>query len=124
MSSNNVLQLCLDKGQTLFSFVPPGLQRQLLCPLVRKTLLSLALIQLLRTVNKQLTQRVQNNSVRARPWKASRELAVITGGSSGIGRQIMENLAELGVTVIIFDIQEPTFALRESVHYFCLCSHR
>jgi short-subunit dehydrogenase len=28
----------------------------------------------------------------------------------------MEDLSKLGVTVVVFDIQEPTFALRESIH--------
>ncbi|KAL3484255.1 hypothetical protein BJX62DRAFT_230377 [Aspergillus germanicus] len=96
MSSNHVLQLCLDKGQALFSLVPPGLQRQLLP------------VQLLRTINGHLNQRIQNNG----------NLAVVTGGSSGIGRQIMEDLSKLGVTVIIFDIQEPMFALRSNVFYY------
>ncbi|KAJ0417625.1 hypothetical protein BJY00DRAFT_303341 [Aspergillus carlsbadensis] len=118
MSSNNVLQLCLEKGQSLLSLLPASLQHQLLRPVVRKTLLSLAAIQLLRTVNGHLNQRIQNNGVRARPWNPSQALAVVTGGSSGIGRQIVEDLSELGVTVIIFDIKEPTFALPSNVFYY------
>ncbi|KAL3443793.1 hypothetical protein BJX65DRAFT_320448 [Aspergillus insuetus] len=118
MPSKNVLQLCLDKGQALFSSLPPSVRHQLHNPIVRKALLSLAAIQLLRTINGHLNQRVQNNGVRARPWNALQELAVVTGGSSGIGRQIMEDLSKLGVTVIIFDIQEPTFALPANVLFF------
>jgi NADP-dependent 3-hydroxy acid dehydrogenase YdfG len=60
-----------------------------------------------------MSQAKQNNWVRARSWVSSQELVLLTGGSSGIGKQIMLDLAKLHVKTIIFDVQEPDFPLRE-----------
>ncbi|KAL2812727.1 hypothetical protein BJX63DRAFT_421607 [Aspergillus granulosus] len=118
MPSNNIVQLCLNKGQSFISLLPPSLQRHLLRPILRKTLTSLAAIQFLRIVNRHLSQRASNNGVSIRPWNPSWEVAVVTGGSSGIGKQIMEDLSKLGVRVVILDIQEPKFALPSNVFFY------
>ena len=112
MSANHLLQLCLEKAQALFSQLPPNAQNYLSRPFVHKAIAFVVTIQSLRIVNRYLSQREQNNWVRARPWDASKELVLLTGGSSGIGKQIMQDLSRLNVKVIIFDIQEPKFPLR------------
>jgi all-trans-retinol dehydrogenase (NAD+) len=38
-----------------------------------------------------------------------KELVVVTGGSDGIGAAIVKLLAELGIKVVILDIQEPKY---------------
>lgn len=114
MSANQLLQLSLDKAQAVFSQLPPGVQGFLANPITRKAILLVTAYKLLKGVNSYLSQQVQNNWVRARPWNPQKELAVITGGSSGIGKQIMHDLTKLNVKIVIYDIQEPTFALRES----------
>ena len=113
MSGNSVLQLCLDKAEALFSKLPPNIQDYLSRPLVRRALVFIAATQLLRSTNRYLSKRAQNNWVSTRPWNASKELVLLTGGSSGIGKEIMQDLSKLGVKVIIFDVQEPKFPLRE-----------
>lgn len=113
MSVNDLLQLCLDKAHIVFSYLPPTVQNYLSHPLVRKAIGFVAAVQLLRGVNRYLSQRAQNNRVRAQPWNAIRELVLVTGGSSGIGKQIVFDLVKLNVKTIIFDIQEPDFPLRE-----------
>lgn len=39
-------------------------------------------------------------------WNWSNEIAVVTGGSSGIGKSIVEKLVKMGVRVAVFDVQE------------------
>jgi all-trans-retinol dehydrogenase (NAD+) len=42
---------------------------------------------------------------RGKGWCWTNEIAVVTGGSSGIGKAIVERLTALGVRVAIFDVQ-------------------
>lgn len=113
MSGNHLLQLCLDRAKLLFSQLPPNIQDYLQRPFVRQTLAAITAIQLLRGINRYLSKNAQNNWVHTRPWNASKELVLITGGSSGIGKQIMQDLTQLKVKVIIFDIQQPQSRLRK-----------
>lgn len=113
MSANHLLQLCLDKAQNLFFQLPPDIQDYLSRPFVCKAITFVAAFQSLRVVNRYLSQRAQNNWVHARLWDASKELVLLTEGSSGIGKQIMQDLSKLKVKIIIFDVQEPKFPLRE-----------
>ncbi|KAL4892373.1 hypothetical protein BDV59DRAFT_208683 [Aspergillus ambiguus] len=115
MLANNLLQFCLDKAQAFLSQLPPNVHDHLSRPLVRKTIAFVTALQLLRGLNRYLSQSAQNNWVRTRPWNAARELVLLTGGSSGIGKQIMLDLVKLNVKVIIFDVQKPNFTLPENV---------
>ncbi|KAJ5715444.1 uncharacterized protein N7483_012625 [Penicillium malachiteum] len=51
-------------------------------------------------------------------WDPENELVLITGGSSGIGKQLVEDLCRKKNRVIIFDIQQPEFELPEDVHFY------
>ncbi|KAF1816153.1 estradiol 17-beta-dehydrogenase [Eremomyces bilateralis CBS 781.70] len=53
-------------------------------------------------------------------WKWDEEIAVVTGGSNGIGKQIVLGLVKRGVRVAILDVQELPEDLKEnpSVSYF------
>ncbi|KAK4251303.1 hypothetical protein C7999DRAFT_28034 [Corynascus novoguineensis] len=61
-----------------------------------------------RTVNRVLNTMAANSwRLTAAPgWDWPNEIAVVTGGSSGIGKGIVERLAGLGVRVAVLDIQE------------------
>lgn len=62
----------------------------------------------LRKLNAFLN-RMAHNSWRLRPgqgWDWPNEIAVVTGGSSGIGKCIVERLLGLGVRVVVLDVQE------------------
>ncbi|MCJ1430822.1 hypothetical protein MMC27_000172 [Xylographa pallens] len=54
-------------------------------------------------------------------WDWEKELVVITGGSDGIGKVLVQLFATLNAQILILDIQEPTFELPNSrVHYLPL----
>lgn len=104
--------------QALFDRLPHQVQRFVLLPSVRKGLAFLAAWKTISALNSYISYQAQNNWVRLSPWNPSTELVVLTGGCSGIGKQILEDLTKLGVKVIILDVQDPTFELRTSRNPF------
>lgn len=52
----------------------------------------------------------------AKGWDWPNEIAVVTGGSSGIGKLVVEKLVALGVRVAVLDIQEMPKALQSNSH--------
>lgn len=73
-----------------------------------------------RVSNRLLSSVAANNwRVRGQPgWDWSKEIAVVTGGCSGIGRAVAEGLARKGVRVAVLDIQEPPADLHYRIKYF------
>jgi phosphoglycerate dehydrogenase-like enzyme len=73
-----------------------------------KTLKWLLLLGVGRKINARLNQLALNNwrwtSQRER-WTWDWEVAVVTGGSSGIGMEIVKALAARGVRVAVLDVQ-------------------
>lgn len=102
--------------QALFDKLPQQAQRFILLPSVRKGLAFLAAWKTLSALNSYISHQSQNNWVRLGPWDPSKELVVLTGGCSGIGKHILEDLTKLDVKVIILDIQDPNLELRMSLH--------
>lgn len=92
--------------------LPPSLQNILLNPLAPKAFLVVLVLALLRLTNRALTSWSLNNGESVGKWNADRELVLLTGGCSGIGKQMVLDLAKTGTRVVILDIQEPTFSLR------------
>lgn len=65
------------------------------------------------------TKRKVNNHVRDPSWNWSREVVVVTGGSSGIGAAVVSKFAGKGIKVLILDRIPPHNQLCESL----LCGH-
>jgi hypothetical protein len=106
-----------DVFQAIFDKLPQQVQRVILLPSVRKGLAFLAAWKTLGAINSYISYQAQNNWIRLGPWDPSKELVVLTGGCSGIGKQILEDLTKLNVKVIILDVQDPNFELRMSTHH-------
>lgn len=82
-----------------------------------KRLKLLLYIGIVRLVNGYLSRRALNNWQTAK-YDWNKEIAVVTGGSDGIGMNISFLLAQRGVKVISLDVQPPTFETREYTTYY------
>lgn len=105
-------------AQTALAKLPEPAQGYLRNPLTQKVLAVVVALGVVRSINKTISQWSFNNWTSAGRWVASRELVLLTGGCSGIGKQVMEDLARSGVRVIIVDINEPTFKLPANVSFY------
>lgn len=118
MEAQKQLQLCLHTAQSMFAGLPSSVQRALLNPYVQKSLALLVALRLVKGLSGYLSRSAQNNWLRVDRWDPNRELVVLTGGCSGIGKQIMEDLSKTSVTIAVLDIKEPGFSLR-GLHFPC-----
>jgi NAD(P)-dependent dehydrogenase (short-subunit alcohol dehydrogenase family) len=70
-----------------------------------------------RWLNNIHSRRVVNNKVSdAYVWP--KEVAVVTGGSGGIGGHIAQLLAEHGLKVVVLDIQPLTYPAPKNLHFY------
>lgn len=65
---------------------------------------------LLGTASKVLTERKINNFV-ADKYEWTKEIVVITGGSSGIGELVCKDLQRRGIKLVIIDVNAPKYTL-------------
>ncbi|KAF3387464.1 Short-chain dehydrogenase/reductase [Penicillium rolfsii] len=112
------LNLLQEYTQTALSHVPEPAQAYLRNPLTQKALGALLTLGLISKLNKSVSQWTLNNWTRSPRWNPARELILLTGGCSGIGKQVMEDLSKTGVRVIILDITEPNFTLPPNVTFY------
>ena len=95
--------------------LPARLRRITLNLTVAKSVLKVFFgLGLLRQVNQALNIMASNSwrLLAASGWDWSNEIAVVTGGSSGIGKDIVEKLVALGMRVAVLDLQEPPKAMQ------------
>ncbi|KAG5659842.1 hypothetical protein HG530_010853 [Fusarium avenaceum] len=75
---------------------------------VRKIAIAWFALGVIRTINRFLNT-MAHNSWRMRPagdWDWKNEIAVVTGGSSGIGLSITQKLTAMGISVAVLDVQD------------------
>jgi 3-oxoacyl-ACP reductase-like protein len=63
----------------------------------------------LGSVGEWLDDRVMNNWAADDGWDWKKEVVVVTGGADGIGKSVVLQLAERGITVAVLDVQELTY---------------
>ncbi|KAK5043608.1 hypothetical protein LTR84_011368 [Exophiala bonariae] len=85
---------------------------------IRKGLAVLIALRLLKSLSNLLSWYAMNNWSSVKPWNPKEELVVITGGSSGIGCQIVDDLVKLRVKVVILDIQAPKTELPTGAFFY------
>lgn len=68
----------------------------------------------LRKLSAWYTKRTVNNHVHDPTWDWSREIVVVTGGSSGIGAVVVSRFAKKGIKVLILDRNLPPTKLGKS----------
>lgn len=74
-------------------------------------------VGLLRWLNNWHSRRAANNFVSdSYNWRS--EIAIVTGGSGGIGGHIAQLLAEKGLTVVVLDIQALTYSAPSNIHFY------
>ncbi|KAM7223267.1 hypothetical protein V8F06_001480 [Rhypophila decipiens] len=101
----------------LARYTKKGSDLSILHPTAYKRLKLLAWLGLARVVNNYFSNGVLNNWVKDK-YNWSREIVVITGGAGGIGGQVVQLLAEKGVSVVVLDIQPLTYDAGPRVHFF------
>ncbi|QQK42841.1 Short-chain dehydrogenase/reductase SDR [Penicillium digitatum] len=90
-----------------------------LSAIITTSLLSIGIVScIIYYLNSNLSERVVNHFQASEPWIPENELVLLTGGSGGIGRQIMEDLSRKQVRVVILDINPPTLELPENVTFY------
>ncbi|OQE26630.1 hypothetical protein PENSTE_c005G03825 [Penicillium steckii] len=112
------LNLLQQYSQTALARLPEPAQELLLKPVTQKALAAIVALGLVRSVNKSLSSWTLQNWTVNEKWVPARELILITGGCSGIGKQVMEDLAKTGVRVVILDINPPNFTLPANVSFY------
>jgi len=82
-------------------------------PKAQAVTLSIGVFVALRRLNLWLSWRKANNGVMRKVWDAPKEIAIVTGGSSGIGAKIVELLEQNNIKTIILDVNAPPKKLGE-----------
>lgn len=82
----------------------------LLLPLARHklTAITLSIGAACVLANGMLSKRAVRGKKKAASWDWDKEIVVVTGGSSGIGKELVDGFSRRGVTVVSLDIKPPS----------------
>ena len=98
----------------LSRFTSSGQKQAILHPTAVSRAKILLYIGIARWISGYMSKRAVNNwTTDTYDWQGS-EIVLVTGGSSGIGAKVVEFLSELGIKVVILDIQEPMSKIGKS----------
>ena len=100
-----------------FAYVPRGQQLIIERPGLLKYSRLVAILSTLRIINNYLERRVLNNAV-SDTYDWSKEIVLVTGGSDGIGKRVVQGFAEKGVKTVVLDVQPLTYEPPSNVFYF------
>ncbi|KAI5475936.1 hypothetical protein MNV49_000711 [Pseudohyphozyma bogoriensis] len=84
-----------------------------------KPLLALLAFVAVKSVNRALTRLVRNHGWKADKPRWEEEVVLITGGSTGIGKELVERLARRTQRIVVLDLAEPTYAATGLHYYKC-----
>ncbi|KAI1019032.1 hypothetical protein LB505_002807 [Fusarium chuoi] len=94
-----------------------GQDLSILHPSASGHLKTLFYVALARWVSGWWSDKTRNNWVGDKyDWK--REVVLVTGGAGGIGGRIVKLFEEMGVKVVVLDVQPMSFEVSANVHYF------
>ncbi|KAL3420624.1 hypothetical protein PVAG01_07069 [Phlyctema vagabunda] len=118
LTTGPILLAILCYPAKLASVLPPRLFELVTSVGVVRTLKICLSISIGRFFSNRLSSLVLNNSKQAATLIKSQELALITGGASGIGEMMAREFATKGVRVVILDLQPPKNELPKSVFFY------
>lgn len=113
-----LLALNIYKPEELVKHIPPQIQQYLFHPTANVILSGLVVAGLLFRINNFLSRMSLNNWTSDRSWNKSKEIVLVTGGNSGIGKKMVEQFSAKGYKVASVDISEPKGALPANVKFF------
>ena len=64
--------------------------------------------KLLHRMNSHLSMRSLNNFESDKSWDWTKEIILVTGGSNGIGANMVRRFSKLGIQVVIWDMVAPS----------------
>lgn len=99
----------------LSRYTKKGQDWSILHPTAARRLKQLLYFALVRRLSNWLSDKASNNWVNDK-YVWSREIVVITGGAAGIGATMVRCFAELGITVVVLDVQAMTFSTSTFLH--------
>lgn len=92
----------------LARFTKKGQDLSILHPSAVKNLSTLLYLGLARWASSWLSEKTRNNWVKDEyDWK--REIVLVTGGAGGIGGRVVKLFEEMGVKVVVLDVQPMSF---------------
>ncbi|KAL2837379.1 hypothetical protein BJX68DRAFT_259605 [Aspergillus pseudodeflectus] len=118
MSQSHLLALLHQWSNAVINQLRPWTAEVSHRPWVLKAVIALVALKIILWTNRALTNYSLNNWTRIRAWSNEHELVLVTGGCSGIGKQIVSCLASGGVRVVVLDIQEPVLSFGKNVTFY------
>ncbi|KAI9171392.1 Dehydrogenase RED2 [Paramyrothecium foliicola] len=101
----------------LARYTKRGQDLSILHPKLLRTLTRLLYVSVAGSLGSWYSSKVRNNWVSDK-YDWSREIVLVTGGAGGIGGSIVKLFEELGITVVVLDVQPMSFATSSKVHYY------